>query len=86
MAKFNPYTLQMQITRMFESGQSFFAIEKVNDWLRERKQDPKDYDIIFHRQSPIPETNLSFNIYIELKRKDGQEVDPWLQEEINRHQ
>lgn len=86
MAKINPYTLQMQITRMFESGQSFFALEKVNDWLKERKEDPHNYEIIFHRQEARLDSGLSLNIQIELKRKDGQEVDPWLQQEINRYQ
>ncbi len=43
MARINPYTLQMQITRMFEQGQSFFATTKVNDWLRERNENPNDY-------------------------------------------
>jgi len=86
MAKINPYTLQMQITRMFESNQSFFALEKVNDWLKERKEDPNNYEIIFHRQEAMADSGLSLNIQIELKRKDGQEVDPWLQQEINRYQ
>jgi hypothetical protein len=85
MGRINPYTLQMQISRMYETGQSFFALTKVNDWLKERQEDPNNYEVIFHRQNPIPETGLSLNIYIELKRKDGEEVDPWLQQEINRH-
>ena len=85
MARINPYTLQMQITRMFEQNQSFFALNKVNDWLLERQENPHDYEVIFHKKEPISETGLSVNIFIELKRKDGEEVDPWLQEEINRY-
>jgi hypothetical protein len=37
MGGINPYTLQMQITRLFDQGQSFFATIKVQDWLKERK-------------------------------------------------
>ncbi|MEM8778758.1 MAG: hypothetical protein AAGF26_07790 [Cyanobacteria bacterium P01_G01_bin.49] len=83
MARVNPYTLQMQISRMFEQGQSFFCTIKVQDWLREQKEDPNDYDIIFHSQPAPPDSNLKSLITIELKRKDGQAVDPWLQEEVN---
>jgi hypothetical protein len=86
MGRINPYTLQMQITKMFEQGQSFFALTKVNDWLTERKENPADYEVIFHRQEAPTVTGLTLNILIELKRKDGKEVDPWLQEEINRCQ
>ncbi len=53
MGRLNPYTLQMQITRMFEQGQSLFATMKVQDWLKERNQNPADYEIIFH-QKPAP--------------------------------
>ena len=85
MARLNPYTLQMQISRMFEQGQSFFAIAKVQDWLRERGEDPAAYEIVFH-QNPAPAgSGKTIAISIELKRLDGQLVDPWLQEEANRH-
>ena len=85
MACINPYTLRMQISRMFEQGQSFFAITKVQDWLRERKENPLDYEIYFH-QKPAPEkTDLSKIVEIELRRKDGNPVDTWLQEEIKRY-
>ena len=40
MGRINPYTLQMQITRLFDQGQSFFATIKVQDWLKERKHNP----------------------------------------------
>lgn len=85
MGRLNPYTLQMQITRMFEQGQSFFAIPKVEDWLRERNEDPHAYEIIFHRQPAPPGSQQVSVIAIELRRKDGQPTDPWLQEEVNRH-
>jgi hypothetical protein len=85
MARVNPYTLQMQISRMFEQGQSFFCTIKVQDWLRERNEDPNAYEIIFHPQPPNPESGITTMIAIELRRRDGQAVDPWLLEEINRH-
>lgn len=85
MARINPYTLQMQITRMFEQGQSLFATTKVQDWLRERKEDPANYDILFHEKPAPPGSGLVIVMEIELRRRDGQPVDPWLQEEVNRH-
>ncbi len=85
MGRLNPYTLQMQITRMFAEGQSFFATVKVQDWLKERNQNPADYDIIFHQKPAPPGSNEVIAVEIELRRKDGQPVDPWLQEEANRH-
>lgn len=85
MARLDPYTLQMQISRMFEQGQSFFCTFKVQDWLRERNQNPDDYDIVFHSHPAPPGSNLKNIVEIELCRRDGQPVDPWLQEEINRH-
>ncbi len=85
MARINPYTLQMQITRMFEQGQSFFATTKVNDWLRERNEDPNDYEVIFHQQPAPPGSDLVMVIEIELRRRDGKPVDSWLQQEVNRH-
>lgn len=86
MSRINPYTLQMQITKMFEQNQSFFALTKVNDWLKERNENPMDYEVIFHRQDAPTDIGLTLNIAIELKRRDGKEVDPWLQAEINRCQ
>ena len=85
MARINPYTLQMQITRMFEQGQSFFCTTKVQDWLRQRQENPNDYEIIFHQKPAPPGSNLVMVIEIELRRQDGQPVDPWLQQEVNRH-
>ena len=78
MAKIEPLVLRLQITRMLKEGQSFFAPIKVQDWLKERGHNPADYNIIFHENPPAP-------VEIELKRKDGQEVDSWLQKQINLH-
>ena len=85
MARLNPYTLQMQITRMFEQGQSLFATTKVHDWLKERNQNPADYEIIFHQKPAPPGSNEVMTVEIELRRRDGQPVDPWIQEQANRH-
>ena len=85
MARINPYTLQMQITRMFEQGQSFFATTKVQDWLKERQEDPNAYEVIFHQKPAPPGSDLVMIVEIELRRRDGQPVDPWLQQEVNRH-
>jgi hypothetical protein len=85
MGRLNPYTLQMQITRMFEQGQSFFATLKVQDWLKERNQNPADYEIIFHQKPAPPGSNEVMVVEIELRRRDGQPVDPWLQEQVNLH-
>ncbi|MGA7937744.1 MAG: hypothetical protein WCA35_29620 [Kovacikia sp.] len=85
MPRFNPYTLQMQITRMFEQGQSLFATMKVQEWLKERKEDPNAYEIKFHQKPALPGSGEVLVVEIELKRKDGQAVDPWLQEQVNHH-
>jgi hypothetical protein len=71
---------------MFEQGQSFFCAIKVQDWLREQQEDPNAYEILFHPQPAPPNTSLTTLVTIELRRRDGEPVDPWLQEEVNRHQ
>ncbi|MEM8828849.1 MAG: hypothetical protein AAGE96_05760 [Cyanobacteria bacterium P01_G01_bin.19] len=83
MARINIYSLSMQISRMFEQGQSFFCEIKVQDWLRERNENPKDYDILFHEKPAPPGSGLVMMREIELRRKDGQPVEAWLQEDIN---
>lgn len=83
MPRFNPYSLQLQISRMFNEGQSFFAQTKVEDWLRQRQHNPADYEIRFHKQPAPPNSGLVYQIRIELRRKDGQPVDPWLEQELN---
>ena len=85
MPRLNPFTLQMEVTRMFEQGQSFFATLKVQDWLKERQEDPAAYDILFHQTPAPPGSGQVAIVEIELRRKDGQPVDAWLQEEANRH-
>ncbi|NET01537.1 MAG: hypothetical protein F6K62_24585 [Sphaerospermopsis sp. SIO1G2] len=85
MARTNPYTLQMQINRMFAEGQSFFALTKVQDWLKEHNQNPLEYDVVFHQKPAPPGSKEVIAIEIELKRKDGKPVDPWLQEQANLH-
>lgn len=84
MARYNPYTLRMQISQMFDRGQSFFCLIKVQDWLKERNEDPNAYDIIFHQKPAAKGSNLTSIVEIELRRKDGKQVDPWLQEEVNK--
>lgn len=85
MGRLNPYTLQMQITRMFEQGQSLFATMKVQDWLKERNQNPADYEIIFHQKPAPPGSKEVMVVEIQLRRRDGEPVDPWLQEQANLH-
>ncbi|MGI0491921.1 hypothetical protein ACN4EG_08915 [Alkalinema pantanalense CENA528] len=84
MPRLNPYTLQMQITRMFQQGQSLFAPMKVQEWLKERGHNPAEYNILFHQKPAPPGSGEVMVTEIELKRKDGQAVDDWLQQEVNR--
>lgn len=83
MPRFNPYNLQLQVTRMFNEGQSMFASLKVQEWLRQRQQNPLDYEIIFHQHPADPGSGLVMQVKIELRRRDGQPVDPWLLQELN---
>ncbi|MBD2138476.1 hypothetical protein H6F32_12945 [Anabaena sp. FACHB-1237] len=83
MGRINPYNLQMQITQMFAQGQSFFALTKVQDWLTAHNQNPLEYDVIFHQKPAPPGSKEVMIIEIELKRKDGQPVDSWLQSQVN---
>ena len=85
MPRLDPFTLQMQINRLFEQGQAFFAGPKVEDWLRERGYDPADFEILFHEKPAPPGSDRVKVVEIELKRRDGGDVDPWLQDEANRH-
>lgn len=83
MPRLDPYSLRMQISRMFEQGQSFFCTAKVQDWLRERQEDPHAYEIIFHQQ-PVPAgRDMKVMVEIELRRKDGKPVAAELQEDVN---
>jgi len=84
MPQVNPFTIRMQITRMFEQGQSLFAEIKVQEWLKERKHNPKDYVIRFRQKMAPVGSVSSVNVEIELVRKDGEPVDEWLLQEISR--
>ncbi|WP_448562957.1 hypothetical protein [Trichothermofontia sp.] len=85
MPRINPYTLQMQLTRMFEEGQSFFLTTKVQDWLREHNENPNAYKILIHQSPAAPGgSGHTIAISVELRRCDGHSVDPWLQAEANR--
>lgn len=83
MPRLDPYTLRMQIIRLFENKQSFFATIKVQDWLKERQLDPNDYEILFHEKPAPPGSTHVIDIEIELRRKDGQPVEAWLQDDVN---
>jgi hypothetical protein len=82
MAKYTPYNLQLQISRMFQDGQSLFASIKVQDWLRERNENPADYEISFTKRPAAPGSREVQVIDINLKRKDGQPVADWLLEQL----
>jgi hypothetical protein len=83
MAQQNPHSIQLQINRMFESGQSLFAKTKVEDWLKQRQEDPANYDIIFNKQPAPVGSRAVMTIEIELQRKDGQPLDEWLSAQLN---
>ncbi|NJL01429.1 MAG: hypothetical protein HC838_05960 [Spirulinaceae cyanobacterium RM2_2_10] len=84
MGRLSPYALQIQISRMVEQGQLFFCLPTVQDWLRDRDYDPDDYDIQFQQQPAPPGSERVIDVRIELTRKDGQPVDPWLLEQLSR--
>ncbi len=85
MARYMPFNLQLQIDRMFAEGQSFFAKTKVQDWLKERHENPDDFDIEFNKHPAPAGSNLVFVVDILLTRKDGQPVDPWILEQLQQH-
>jgi hypothetical protein len=68
---------------MFESGQSLFARTKVEDWLKQRNEDPFDYEIIFDKKPAAVGSRAVMAIEIQLQRKDGQAVDEWLLGQLN---
>ncbi len=83
MSQHNPHSIQLQINRMFESGQSLFAKTKVDDWLKQRNEDPFDYDISFNKIPAPVGSRAVMAIQVELRRKDGAEVDEWLLTQLN---
>jgi hypothetical protein len=82
MARFSPYSLELQITRLFKDGQSFFATSKVEQWLMERGENPQNYTISFTKQTAPTGSELPFLIKTELKRRDGQPVEDWLIQQL----
>ncbi len=82
MAKHTPYNLQLQISRMFQDGQSLFASIKVQDWLKERNENVADYEISFTKRPAAPGSRDVQIVDINLKRKDGQPVASWLLEQL----
>ncbi len=84
MARFNPHSLRMELTRMVEQGQVFFTLPRIETWLQERQLDPTEFDIsLIEEMAPLESGRVKL-IRVDLKRKDGQPVEPWLLEEINR--
>ena len=83
MAQHNLHSIQLQISRMFESGQSLVAKTKVEDWLKQRNELPSEYDIIFTKKPAPVGSREVVAIDIELRRKDGQPVDDWLLAQLN---
>jgi hypothetical protein len=83
MTRHNPHSIQLQIGRMFESGQSIFAVTKVQDWLQQRNEDPADYEITFTKHPAPTGSRAVMVVKIELQRRDGQAVDEWLLTQLN---
>jgi hypothetical protein len=83
MAQHNPHSIQLQINRLFESGQSLFAKTKVEDWLKQRNENPADYEIVFTKNPAPVGSRAVMAIAVELHRTDGQPVDEWLLAQLN---
>jgi hypothetical protein len=82
MAKYTPYNLQLRISNMFRDGQGMFASIKVQDWLKERNEDPADYIISFEKRPAPPGSREVQVVEILLRRKDGQPVEAWLLDQL----
>ena len=82
MARFSPYSLQLQLTRMFRDGQSFFAVSKVEQWLLEKGEDPLGYQISFQKQPAPAGSEMPYLIEVQLKRRNGKPVDEWILEQL----
>ncbi len=78
MSKYTPYNLQLQISRMFQDGQAMFASIKVQDWLKERSENPADYSITFNKKPAPTGSREVQTVEIVLQRKDGEPVADWL--------
>jgi hypothetical protein len=82
MSLHKAYNIQLQVSRMFAEGQGLFAQIKVKDWLKERGEEPNDYDIVLQRQPAPAGTREVAVVTIVLRRKDGTPVAPWLLEQL----
>jgi hypothetical protein len=82
MARHNPFSIQLQVTKLFADGQGFFATLKVQEWLKMRGEDPEDYGIGFRRGPAAPGSGQVEAIAIILTRKDGQTVDASLSADL----
>jgi hypothetical protein len=78
MSQHTPYNIQLQISRMFKDGQAMFASIKVQDWLKERSENPADYSITFNKKPAPPGSREVQVVEIVLQRKDGEPVADWL--------
>jgi hypothetical protein len=83
MSQHTPYSIQLQISRMFKEGQAMFASIKVQDWLKERSENPADYNISFNKKPAPPGSREVQVVEIVLQRKDGEPVADWLLEQLN---
>jgi hypothetical protein len=75
MARHNPFSIQLQVAKLFADGQGFFATLKVQEWLKMRGEDPEDYAIGFRKGPAAPGSGQVEAIAIILTRKDEQTVD-----------
>jgi hypothetical protein len=75
MARHNPFSIQLEVARLFRDGQGFFATLKVQEWLKMRGEDPEDYNIGFRKGPAAPGSGQVESIAIVLTRKDEQTVD-----------
>lgn len=82
MSQHTPYNIQVQVSRMFKDGQAMFASIKVQDWLKERSENPTDYNITFNKKPASPGSREVQVVEIVLQRKDGEPVADWLIEQL----
>jgi hypothetical protein len=75
MARHNPFSIQLEVAKLFSDGQGFFATIKVEEWLKMRGEDPKDYKIGFRKGPAAPGSGQVEAIAIVLTRQDEQPVD-----------
>jgi hypothetical protein len=83
MARHNPFSIQLQVTKLFADGQGFFATLKVQEWLKMRGENPDDYQIAFQKRPAAPGSGQVEAIAIHLTRKDEQPVDSSLMADLD---